>query len=79
MTRGSINNAERVNKRNLKGFFSSAIFFTIFGYFSIFRPKSEKMDKNGQKMVGEKNPFQFLILTHFAPYMPKIKGLGSET
>ena len=38
----------------------------------------KKNVKNGQKwskMVGEKNPFKFLLLTHFAPYMPKIRGL----
>ena len=46
--------AKWVNKRNLKGFFSPAIFLTIFGYFSIFRPKSEKMDK---KNVMRKKSF----------------------
>ena len=46
----------------------------------IFKPKKcEKIWKNGQKMSEIKNPFKFLLLTHFAPYMPKISGLGWET
>ena len=34
--------------------------------------------KNGQKMAEIKNPFKFLLLTHFAPYMPKIMGFGQK-
>ena len=41
--------------------------------------KYEKMAKNGQKMAEIKNPFKFLLLTHFALYMPKIMGFGQKT
>ena len=48
----------------------------------IFKPKNakkyEKMAKNGQKMAEIKNPFKFLLLTHFALYMPKIMGFGQK-
>ena len=37
------------------------------------------MAKNGQKMAEIKNPFKFLLLTHFALYMPKIMGFGQKT
>ena len=40
--------------------------------------KYEKMAKNGQKMAEIKNPFKFLLLTHFAPYMPKMRGFGQK-
>ena len=68
--------AKWVNKRKLKGFVFSDHFLTIFVHFFTFRPKNRKIAKNGQKMAGEKNPFKLLLLTHFAPYMPKIRGLG---
>ena len=41
--------------------------------------KYEKMAKNGQKMAEIKNPFKFLLLTHFALYMPKIICFGQKT
>ena len=37
-----------------------------------------KTAENDKKMVGVNNPLKFLLLTHFAPYMPKIRGLGWE-
>ena len=39
----------------------------------------QKLWKNGQKMAEIKNPFKFLLLTHFALYMPKIMGIGQKT
>ena len=31
------------------------------------------------KKWPEKNPFKFLLLTHFPPYMPKTRGFDQKT
>ena len=59
-------------KWEFKRIFFSHHFLTIFVRFFTFRPKNRKIAKNGQKMAGEKNPFKFLLLTHFAPTCQKL-------
>ena len=45
---------------------------------SFLSQKMRKNMKNCQKMTEIKNPFKFLLITHFALYMPKIMSFGQK-